>query len=423
MVDKTETATLLDELLDDAKRVAAYGQRTGRLRDPQLISAIAAVERLPERTWAAPEIVMLQSSINAALQAISPTNLADLRGSWNPYQSNATGKQFLFVVATLLLMMVTALTTFEYNRGVTLLKGVESLQKDDPRAEIGAIIRQLLAVNDAAAEQAIPQTEAALDEPHFALIDRLHEIDGRVGFYLRQMGDFRTGHQLPQEMLASAAADVQKLVGGMFGAAQAAGDTPGTAATDPAGLPASGVDACAKRGAATEQYVSGFASTPVAGVLTRYLASVLDIVCAENIAYPPTSIPSYAAFIHDVGTWSNIWGLWYLPALYGALGAMLYYMRRILDPTIPDPPAIRILHRTALGAFAGVIIAWFWAPNAELNQSVSSIGLTLFTLAFLVGFGIEVLFALLDRMVGVLIDVAKGVGERPPPSPPAPSAH
>lgn len=422
MVEKTETATLLDELVDDAKRVAAYGQRTGRLRDNQLVSAIAAVERLPERTWGATEVVGLQLATNAALQAIAPTNLADLRGEWNPYESSATGKQFVFVLATLALMIVTALATFEYNRGVTLLKGVEALQKDDPRAEIGSIVRQLLAVNAAIAEGQVMAPEAILDEPHFALIDRLHEIDGRVGFYVPQMGDFRAGHQLPHEMLGSAMGDLQNLIGGMLGVANAA-DKDGTAkAVDPA-LPGVGENACATRGQAAEQYVSGFSKTPVANVLTTYVTHVLDIVCAEGMSFPPASIPSYAAFIHDMGTWSNIWGLWYLPALYGALGAMLYYMRRILDPTIPDPPAIRILHRTALGAFAGVIIAWFWAPNAELSQSVSSIGLTLFTLAFLVGFGIEVLFALLDRIVSVLIDVAKGVGERAPPTPPAPTGQ
>ena len=415
MADKVEPTALLDELLDDAKRVAAYGQRTGRLRNTELIAAIAAVEGLPNKAWSAPEVVALQTATNAAMQAISPTNLADLRGNWNPFQSGGTGKQFLFVVATLGLMALTALATFEYNRGVNLLKGVETLQTDNPRAEIGAIIRQLMTV-DTSSE---PETQlwARLEEPHYALLDRLHEIDGRLGFFLPEMNKFQAGHQLPHEMLGSAIASVQQFAGSMMGMAQAASEPGGE---KPASVPAAGVAACEQRAQAKAQYISDFAGTQVAMVLSEYLSNVLDIVCAEGISYPPTSIPSYAGFIDEIRTWTSIWGLWYLPALYGALGAMLYYMRRILDPTIPDPPAIRIAHRTALGAFAGVIITWFWAPNAELSQGVSNIGLTLFTLAFLIGFGIEVLFALLDRIVGALIDIAKGTGGPPPPSPAAP---
>lgn len=417
MADKVESAALLDELLDDAKRVAAYGQRTGRLRDTKLITAIAAVEGLPQRSWSAPEVVALQTATNAAMQAISPTNLADLRGSWNPFQAKGTGKQFLFVVATLGLMVLTALATFEYNRGVNLLKGVESLQTDNPRAEIGSIIRQLMTVDTSTDPH--KQQWTRLEEPHYALLDRLHEIDGRLGFFLPEMNEFQAGHQLPHEMVGSAWAGVQKLAGSMLGLAQAASEQPES--TKPPGVPAAGVAACEQRAQAKTQFVSDFAGTGVAMVLSEYLSNVLDIVCAEGINYPPTSVPSYAGFIDEIRTWTSIWGLWYLPALYGALGAMLYYMRRILDPTIPDPPAIRIAHRTALGAFAGVIITWFWAPSAEVSQQgVSNIGLTLFTLAFLVGFGIEVLFALLDRIVGALIDIAKGTGAPPPPSPAAP---
>src|SRR5690606_29769921 len=84
-------------------------------------------------------------------------------------------------------------------------------------------------------------------------------------------------------------------------------------------------------------------------------------------------------------------------------------------PTIPDPSAIRIIHRTALGAFSGVVITWFWAPNSQLDTAASGVGLTILTLAFLVGFGIEVLFALLDRLVSTLIGLAKGDGAPPPP--------
>ncbi len=412
----TPTAELLTELLDDAKRIAAYGQRTGRLRDNELISAIAAAEKLPVLDWGAPEIITLQAALNRALMAIAPTNLADLRSSWDPFASTRTSKPLVFVAVTLILMFITALATFEYNRGVALLRGVESLQTSDPRAKIGSIARQLLALN---ANVQDGEQGRQIDEPHFALIDQLHEIDGQLQFYLPAMSQFRADHQLPHELLGKVVKDTASFVGGWLSPATAA-TQPGAADAAPSGDSSKdepiGEITCQSRGEpTTNPYISSFGQTPVAIMLMDYVANTLDLVCVEGIKNPPTTIPSYAGFIVDMNDWSNVWGSWYLPALYGALGAMLYYMRRILDPTIPNPPAIRILHRTALGAFAGVVVTWFWVPNSELSQGFSTIGLTVFTVAFLVGFGIEVLFALLDRLVSALVDLAKG--EPPPPAP------
>ena len=422
----SSTQNLLDELVADARRVAAYGQRTGRLKDNELISSIWAVDNLNPATWKAPEVATMQAAMNRALQVIYPTSLVDLRSNWDPFDKRRTLGPLLFVLATLALMFITAVATFEYDRGVGLLKGIEALEKDDPRAEIGSIARQLIALN-AAAKAAEGQSFSLIDEAHFALIDRLHQIDGRLEFYIPEMSKFRVNHPLPHETIGASWLQFRDGFGAMLGWSAVAKDAGAAVAvtnTDPIG-----VTACKDRDKAEALYLTTFARTPVAGMLAQYFYNVLDIVCAQNLKFPPGTIGGYAGFIADMTNWSNMWGLWYLPALYGALGAMLYYMRRILDPTIPDPPAIRILHRTALGAFSGVVVTWFWAPD-QLETAASSVGLTVLTLAFLVGFGIEVLFALLDRLVTTLIELAKG-GTAPPSAsatvvvaqpPPAPGA-
>ena len=99
---------------------------------------------------------------------------------------------------------------------------------------------------------------------------------------------------------------------------------------------------------------------------------------------------------------------WLLPALYGLLGACVFVMRDLLlvkgrskprsDASIAD--LLSLLLRVALGGLAGIIIGWFWTPASSTASSpaiaVSSIP---FAIAFLAGFSIDSLFALLDRLI------------------------
>jgi hypothetical protein len=103
-------------------------------------------------------------------------------------------------------------------------------------------------------------------------------------------------------------------------------------------------------------------------------------------------------------------GLWILPSLYGAIGAMIFHMRVVLNPLLPTPSVVRIIHRVALGGFAGIIIAWFWVPVSQKVPEFSSIGFNLFGMAFLIGFSIDVFFAFLDRAVSVVVGAINRFG-------------
>ena len=75
-------------------------------------------------------------------------------------------------------------------------------------------------------------------------------------------------------------------------------------------------------------------------------------------------------------------------------------MRRFLDPMAPNPSWTRTGFRIFLGAFAGIVVVWFWAPGAQkgADQAMMST-LSAFTVAFLVGFSIDIFFQALDRLV------------------------
>jgi 4-amino-4-deoxy-L-arabinose transferase-like glycosyltransferase len=106
--------------------------------------------------------------------------------------------------------------------------------------------------------------------------------------------------------------------------------------------------------------------------------------------------------IYECEKLTSVLGLWLLPGMYGLLGAVVFQMRAVLNPLIPDPPLERLLIRFALGAMAGVSISWLFGEVPAKSSEVQSLHTTLFGLSFLLGFSIDVFFALLDRTVEML---------------------
>jgi len=88
-----------------------------------------------------------------------------------------------------------------------------------------------------------------------------------------------------------------------------------------------------------------------------------------------------------------------LPLLYGLLGAFIYVLRDLLREirqlTYTFDSEIRYRLRLTLGALAGMIIGWFL--KAEEAGAVAS--LSPMAMAFLMGYNVDVLFALMDKLI------------------------
>ncbi len=88
-----------------------------------------------------------------------------------------------------------------------------------------------------------------------------------------------------------------------------------------------------------------------------------------------------------------------LPLLYGLLGAFIFVLRSLLR----DIKAITYRYdceigyrlRLTLGALGGMIVGWFLKPeDLQLSASVSSMAL-----AFLMGYNVDMLFAVMDKII------------------------
>lgn len=146
------------------------------------------------------------------------------------------------------------------------------------------------------------------------------------------------------------------------------------------------------------QYIAAIAYT----IDNQFGVRVADIIsqnCKIGLYYYSGSIPDMASLEAQVRDTNTLYSFIILPAAYGALGALMFYMRRILDPLLPDPTFLRTVHRVALGALAGVLLAWLWVGIFDSSEDFKAVGLGLFALAFVFGFSIEVFFDFLDSLV------------------------
>lgn len=108
---------------------------------------------------------------------------------------------------------------------------------------------------------------------------------------------------------------------------------------------------------------------------------------------------------------------WFLPFLYGLLGSAVFMMRNVSSVRTPAIGWFPVVMRICLGGVAGIVIGWFWSADALNLQGTNTLTLP-FVLAFLTGYGIDVLFTLLDRLnrtIGAAASPASNYSPAPPP--------
>jgi hypothetical protein len=127
---------------------------------------------------------------------------------------------------------------------------------------------------------------------------------------------------------------------------------------------------------------------------------------AENI-FTPTLLQIESAKIRTVaGQVVDVLQKWVLPLLYGALGAMVFVVRTLSvqarERLFRKEAVVSLVLRVFLGMISGLAIGWFWSndPQGATNGGPLSVTtLSPFALAFVAGYGVELFFALLDKIV------------------------
>lgn len=140
---------------------------------------------------------------------------------------------------------------------------------------------------------------------------------------------------------------------------------------------------------------------------------------------PPPPLESLAAVQLKAHLALSVLSKYFLPLLFGLLGACVHVVREINSRsenfTLVPSALRRYWARVVLGAVAGPFIGLFFDPSGKIltigtgttaGPSLSS-QLSPLAMAFLAGFSVEILFSILDRFIKVFRDFAYGDARGP----------
>lgn len=452
----------LAQIIANAKLIARYGQQAGLLADDALFVAIGRAAGKTDLGWDDPEAIELQSEVTRAARAIEPVTVVDLF-DWDPFDPSAAGgptilqrafKAF-FVVLAFALILACAHFTIWNKRSTQLLNEFNEAGKDLQSALVQKVLftwmEEARGAPDYDYESVKSQLYQELTQIE-AFTSRNEDLRARYTAAMLEFNPLKTGfanlrsyfrtpppagsygyyspppasRPVPApEGTAAAPAAVQ---GDPEVDPAASGDPPAEAipaAPAPPAAPASNGQPQAGRdcretfralAAAGSRHYEGPGDFLV--YLTGYKNQLLtDFRCLMNldqVNFVLANEPEFfALYPRRLRQSLDVLGRWMLPGIYGALGAILFTMRSFLNPIVPDPKPATVFLRMFLGAFAGVIVGWFWAPDASATLEVTdSVSLGLLTIAFMFGFAIDVFFALLDRAVQLARNAVSNLGAK-----------
>ena len=105
-----------------------------------------------------------------------------------------------------------------------------------------------------------------------------------------------------------------------------------------------------------------------------------------------------------------------LPVLYGALGTCAFVLRTVyaemVERSFDGRRTGEFMVRIFLGMLSGVSLQWLLVRDGQAIPG----GVTPAVLAFLGGYGVELLFAAIDRILSTVITALRGERRRPKPS-------
>ena len=472
------TQSYVEELLDNARLVAHYLAAIGGQSNAKLVAAIDAVERLPppQRTLSTPAVTELSDVYEKSREQVPFRQFYALRNGWRVFPSRRQRwLTAVMVVAAILFMICTLHLTRIYNRGVDISAVLTALEESEAEIRYGELERRLLDAQAQLGDAAFFTVKGAADpkadtvsqplngvqrgdeqfllarEASHRLLNELVNLDQKINTVNLFLGRFQwqarypiAGQQTVEAYVSTLQETIRSLNGLFFGCPFGIESDGGkctyggetsveksqmtyAGAFDPR-LSRMREIFCGKV-PLLEDYAQGRITKakladmdPFIGQLAYSIDKSLGVdtaaaivrSCALGLSFYSGSFPDIEALNMQVKDTLNLYSLIILPAMYGALGAIVFFLRAYLNPQEPNAGWSRTLYHVALGALAGMIMAWLGMGLLGNGDGFKSIGLGLFAFAFVLGFSIDVFFDLLENLVRA---ARKTVGQIGSPTP------
>lgn len=392
------TADIVEDLLEDAYLVAEFGSRTGLLGDSALFEAIQKVEasRKKGREAEGGDIAALQRSLNDAIPRIRPVNLIDLRSDRNPFRMGRKrpfrdqASRYSFVALASVLIIFCAYYLF-WVKDAEAIRIQLAANKQDLQYELLVDLyddlRGLLPISDQLL--AIPKAEfdTTVDMARVTLREKINKVR-----HITQEIEANYDEMTRLYSASNPFLETYYLILGKNVAPRPL--EPGT----------SGCIRYLKLRKQSGEENSDFAGWANVEAFRwqdayqiQFTKCITGVETIERISSARRPYLSERRFLTDYRP--RLLQEWILPALFGMLGAVIYHLRICLDRLRPDPRLGRALMRIFLGGFAGLSFSWFVSPATTSEILGRTLPLGAYTVAFLIGYSIDVFYALLDKVV------------------------
>lgn len=431
------------EVLDDARRIAVFGLRSGKLQDDKLFALITQVEQALAATppGEQPRVELLAplvAEMPRAQRDIAPMTLKELR-KFDPFGTrrvrrtevwNARVRAGLATVAMIVLAILGCLIVWQ-NRASTVIS--EYAQDHGTRFEAAMIDLVVMterfkdlgggatvsALELSAVGQKMNEATAALARinANAVLAERLNASFAFLGLgrgSALQVDIAARPYQEPQDdsLVASAVSVL----------ASSISTSPGTPTVSPADAAKS---LCIEEGIGPDEWNAllttvaqgdGSSARAFAASVNLYYAVRQMIDCVTGVQQLKGRLSEQQRdwatedLEGKLATKLMITASILIPALMGVLGSLIYHFRVYMDPLRPDIPLQRIALRVFLGGFAGMATFLLLSQNSQLSPDPAATGFGGLAIPFLLGFSIDVFFRLLDKLVQQMNRWVDGIG-------------
>lgn len=406
----------ISELIQDADLVAAFGLRAGLLQSNDIFEALQkAQEKGASLAWGSPEIVGLQKALNIAIGDIEPVTLLDLRGDFKPFHRDGKVREWTFLQVFLMafafvLVFLGAHFSIWQEKATGVLLEIKENKQERQKELIADLIPLVMQFENAVVPEDDLLDAGALSRDAFR-----NKVEEARLLAHQIISDTSTQSKLNTEFYLSILSYWYE------DSAYAAPVTPvAVKGGNAPGIDFSTYSTCFPSGIAS---VSGVPKPPSDSAEIKSFRLLANLVASDDMLiqgircliglqnierqllrndYEPTNA--------SVVVKLKVLVLWLLPAIYGMLGAVIFHLRICMNPLRPDPQTIRVVLRIFLSGFAGVAMCWFWRPNSAGEFEFGGVAIGALAAAFLVGYGIDIFFNLLDRLVTLANKASQTVG-------------
>jgi hypothetical protein len=394
-------------LLADARLMAGYAARIGRLQNRAILGAIEKLAAAPPAGHAhAVAVNELTWAMNVLAQAIAPVTLMDLGSEWRPYPQHRLDpvvRPFIAVAAALLIVVL-GYFTFIYTQAKITSTALVSLQREQLTEKSEHLYDHYLQIQAGLPPKSDEQRTAATS--FYQEVDLLKSLQDRLD-QSTSVADRLRDQANPLTVVVLVIRDVVGVKRAV--AAPLSAVAPADLSQTASQIAAQNDDRPDYNAMPTDAALPADPAAPAPPpALNATLAHYNDLIAfLKTMGIPDLFQDESSRVESQIATdlqhcndFIAIFGLWTLPALYGLFGALVFHLRTMMNPLIATPNLIVV--RGALAMMAGVSISWMFNALTGAGSTDHPGGITAFGLAFVFGYSIDVFFKALDKVVASL---------------------